>query len=205
MLRLTADDVADTARRRARQESVVSVAPGERPTELQALQALLLPSANNIAVVLARRASGSVAAFLRDMNRAAEDLGMTHTRYTDPSGFESTTVSTAADQVRLVEAAMGNRVLADIVATHQVWLPVAGVVRNTDTLLGTDGFVGGKTGSHDDAGGCFAFRAIRMIGGKRTTVTGVVLGQRGPQLIQAGLDAAEHLVDQLGPPAAPAG
>src|SRR3954452_4217511 len=44
---LTDADVADTDRRRRQEESVVSVAAGERLTELQALQALLLPSANN--------------------------------------------------------------------------------------------------------------------------------------------------------------
>src|SRR5207253_1277959 len=62
---------------------------------------------------------------------------------------------------------------------------------NTDRLLGYDGFVGVKTGSDDAAGGCFAFRAIRWIDGKRTTITGVVLGQPGHDRIAAGLAAAE--------------
>src|SRR5436309_7815702 len=57
---------------------------------------------------------------------------------------------------------------------------------NTDTLLGYNGFVGVKTGSDDAAGGCFAFRAIRWIDGKRTTITGVVLGQPGHDRIAAG-------------------
>src|SRR3954453_18083366 len=56
---LTGADVADTERRQRQQESVVSIAAGERLTELQALQALLLPSANNIAAVLARCDAGS--------------------------------------------------------------------------------------------------------------------------------------------------
>src|SRR5262249_12490016 len=51
---LTEADVADTDQRRRQQESLVPVAAGERLTERQALQALLLPSANNIAAVLAR-------------------------------------------------------------------------------------------------------------------------------------------------------
>jgi hypothetical protein len=59
-------------------------------------------------------------------------------------------------------------------------------VRNTNTLLGHDGFVGVKTGSDDAAGGCFAFRAVRWIEGKRTTITGVVLGQAGDNRIAAG-------------------
>jgi serine-type D-Ala-D-Ala carboxypeptidase (penicillin-binding protein 5/6) len=200
VIRLTEQDVSETAMRRARQESVVPVVAGERLTELQALQALLLPSANNIAVALARRVDGSVPAFVRDMNAAADDLGMTDTHYTDPSGYDDGTVSTAADQVRLVEAALRDPVLADIVGTHEVQLPVAGIVHNTDTLLGTDGFVGVKTGSHDAAGGCFAFRAVRTVDGRRTTITGVVLGQRGTNLIGAALAEAQRLVDQLAEP-----
>lgn len=200
-IQLTAADVRATALRRSRQESVVPVAAGERLTELQALQAVLLPSANNVSVVLARWSGGSVRLFVQDMNRAAHELGMTRTTYTDPSGFEASTVSTAADQLRLVEAAMRDPVLARIVGTPSVRLPVAGVVRNTDTLLGVDGFVGVKTGSHDAAGGCFAFRAIREVDGRRTVVTGVVLGQRGSDLIGSALAAAQRLADQLGPPA----
>src|SRR5262245_57533979 len=52
---LTDADVADTDRRRGQEESVVSIAAGEQLTELQALQALLLPAANNHAEVLALR------------------------------------------------------------------------------------------------------------------------------------------------------
>jgi len=131
------------------------------------------------------------------MNAAARSLGMTHTRYTDPSGYDDATVSTAADQVRIVDRAMRLPVFASIVATSSAMLPVAGIVHNTDTLLGQDGFVGVKTGSDDTAGGCFAFRAIRWTGGKRTTITGVVLGQPGPDQIAAGLAAAAAMVDRI--------
>ena len=113
------------------------------------------------------------------MNATARSLGMTHTRYTDPSGYDDATVSTAADQVRIVDRAMRLPVFASIVATPSATLPVAGTVHNTNRLLGHNGFVGVKTGSTAAAGGCFAFRAIRWIDGKRTTITGVVLGQPG--------------------------
>jgi D-alanyl-D-alanine carboxypeptidase (penicillin-binding protein 5/6) len=86
---------------------------------------------------------------------------------------------------------------ASIVATASATLPVAGTVRNTNSLLGHGGFVGVKTGSTDAAGGCFAFRAIRWIGGKRTTITGVVLGQPGQSQVAAGLMAAQAMVDRL--------
>lgn len=194
---LTLADVADTVRRRAQHESVVSVAAGERLTERQALQALLLPSANNIAAVLARWDAGSEERFVARMNDTARSLGMTHTRYTDPSGYDPATVSTAADQVRIVERAMRLRVFAKIVATRSVTLPVAGTVHNTNTLLGHNGFVGVKTGSDDAAGGCFAFRAVRRIDGRRTTITGVVLGQPGHNHLAAGLRAGDAMVHRI--------
>jgi D-alanyl-D-alanine carboxypeptidase (penicillin-binding protein 5/6) len=131
------------------------------------------------------------------MNVTARSLGMTHTRYTDPSGYDDATVSTAADQVRIVDRAMRLPVFAMIVATPRATLPVAGTVRNTDTLLGQNGFVGVKTGSTAAAGGCFAFRAVRWIDGKRTTITGVVLGVPGHDRIAAGLAAADLMVDRI--------
>jgi D-alanyl-D-alanine carboxypeptidase (penicillin-binding protein 5/6) len=194
---LTDADVDDTDRRRAHEESVVPVVAGERLTERQALQALLLPSANNIAVVLARWDAGSVYRFVARMNVAARSLGMTETRYTDPSGYDDATVSTAADQVRIVNEAMRLPAFARIVGTSSATLPVAGTVHNTDTLLGRGGFVGVKTGSDTAAGGCFAFRAIRWVDGKRTTITGVVLGQPGDDRITAALGAAYEMVDRL--------
>jgi serine-type D-Ala-D-Ala carboxypeptidase (penicillin-binding protein 5/6) len=194
---LTAADVADTYRRSAQQESVVPVAAGERLTERQALQALLLPSANNIAAVLARWDAGSADRFVARMNATARLLGMSQTRYTDPSGYDDATVSTAADQVRIVDRAMHLPAFASIVATPSATLPVAGTVHNTNTLLGHDGFVGVKTGSDDAAGGCFAFRALRRIDGKQTAITGVVLGQPGNDQIAAGLAAADGMVNRI--------
>ena len=194
---LTDDDVSDTDRRRAQDESLVSIAAGEELSEREALQALLLPSANNIAAALARWDAGSTDRFVGRMNATARSLGMTHTRYTDPSGYDDATVSTAADQLRIVERAMSLPVFASIVATPSATLPVAGTVHNTNLLLGRNGFVGVKTGSDAAAGGCFAFRAIRSIDGRRTTITGVVLGQPGRDRIAAGLAAADAMVDRI--------
>jgi D-alanyl-D-alanine carboxypeptidase (penicillin-binding protein 5/6) len=194
---LTDDDALDTERRRGQEESIVPVAAGEQLTELQALQALLLPSANNIAAVLARWDAGSEERFVTRMNATARSLGMAHTRYTDPSGYDDSTVSTAADQVRVVERALRVPVFASIVATPSALLPVAGIVHNTNTLLGRDGFVGVKTGSDDAAGGCFAFRAVRWTAGTRRTITGVVLGQPGRDQIAAGLAAGGAMVDRI--------
>lgn len=185
--------------RRGRRGSIVSVAAGERLSERHALPALLLPSANNIAAVLARWDAGSVGRFVARMDVTARSPGLTHTRYTDPSGYADTTVSTAAEQVLVADRAMRLPTFASIVSTPSATLPFAGLVRNTNTntLLGRGGFVGIKTGSDDAAGGCFAFRAVGRIDGKRTTITGVVLGRPGEDQIAAGLGTAAAMVDRI--------
>jgi D-alanyl-D-alanine carboxypeptidase (penicillin-binding protein 5/6) len=197
VLAVTAADVGDTARRRSQDQSLIPVTVDERLTERQALQALLIPSANNIAVMLAKYDRGGVAAFVAEMNAQAKALGMLRTTYTDPSGFRPDTVSTAADQLKLLAVAMRQPVIAEIVGRAEVTLPVAGTVSNTDTLLGRDGFVGVKTGSDDDAGGCFMFDSRQVIQGHLIHVVGVVLGQRAGPLIPAALTAAERLVDSV--------
>jgi serine-type D-Ala-D-Ala carboxypeptidase (penicillin-binding protein 5/6) len=191
---VTDDDVADTERRVRRDESIVHVAAGETLTERQALIAILLPSANNVAAMLARASAGSQDAFVARMNDMAQALGMRHTIYTDPSGFDEGTRSTADDQLILAQRAMQVPEFASLVALRSGVLPVAGAVHNTDSLLGTDGFVGIKTGSDDAAGGCFMFR-VRRAGGD---LTGVVLGRRGHNLIAAGLNAAQDLAASVG-------
>ena len=159
--------------------------------------AILLPSANNVAVLVARQVAGSVASFVAEMNHTAHALGMSHTTYTDPSGYDAGTVSTALDQLRLAQLVAKDKTLADMMATRSYSLPVAGEVTNTNALLGHDGFVGMKTGSDDAAGGCFMFRAEWHTESGNISVTGVVLGQRGHNLITAGLYAAKQLVDRL--------
>jgi D-alanyl-D-alanine carboxypeptidase (penicillin-binding protein 5/6) len=163
----------------AANESLIPVRAGERLTERQALEALLLPSADNMAQILARWDAGSPAAFLRKMNAAAARLGMRHTRYTDPSGYDPSTVSTAPDQVKLAKAAMRARAFAAIVAEATAVVPVAGTVHNRNTLLGTDGVTGIKTGSATYSGGCLLFAAVQTIASRRVTLYGTVLGQPG--------------------------
>src|SRR5204862_5283623 len=130
-------------------QSIVDVRAGEQLAEREALMAILLPSANNVAVLVARQDAGSVASFVAEMNRAARALGMSHTTYTDPSGYDDGTVSTALDQLRLAQVAAEDETLAAMMATRTYGLPVAGEVTNTNKLLGPDGFVGMKPGSDE--------------------------------------------------------
>lgn len=204
-LTVTRRDVADTNRRAAEGQSVVAVRAGERLSERDALMAMLLPSANNVATMLARFDAGSVPAFVAEMNATAHSLGMAATTYTDPSGFDPRTASTAADQLKLARAIAHNRTFDRMVRTRTYRLPVVGVVHNTDILLGTEGFVGTKTGSDDPAGSCFMFRVRRWIvrhrRGRMVTIIGVVLGQPGDNLIVSGQYAARQLVDAVAPAA----
>lgn len=194
---MSQEDAELSATDSAEGQSFVPVQAGDVLTERDALEALLLPSANNIAIALANYSAGSVDAFVDEMNQQAASLHMTHTTYTDPSGYDDTTVSTARDQLKLARVAMANHTFAQIVAMPEAVLPAVGVVKNTDTLLGRDGFVGGKTGSDSAAGGCFMFKAVREVRGHRYTFLGVVLGQRGGPLIDAALVAADDLVNSI--------
>jgi D-alanyl-D-alanine carboxypeptidase (penicillin-binding protein 5/6) len=127
---------------------------------------------------------------------------MSRTTYTDPSGYDDGTVSTALDQLRLARVVAKDETLAAMMATRTYSLPVAGQVTNTNALLGHDGFVGMKTGSDQAAGGCLMFRAVWPTASGNRSVIGVVLGQRGGNLLAAGLQAAKQLVDRLAPSAA---
>ncbi|MGA5103228.1 D-alanyl-D-alanine carboxypeptidase family protein [Streptomyces cellulosae] len=179
-------------------ESTVVVTPGDRRTERELLQLLLLPSANNIARLLARWDAGSEEAFVRKMQRAAQDLGMRDTTYTDASGIASATTSTAADQLKLAREAMRNPVLRDIVATRETTVPGAGPVANTNTLLGASGVVGLKTGSSTPAGGNLLWAAETD---GTHLLLGAVLHQRAnttpAEGLTAALEASRTLIDGL--------
>lgn len=196
---VNAAEVADYQARQAEAQSVLAVTAGEVLTELQLLEGLLVASGNNLAAILADYDSGSLSGFVAKMNATARALGMTNTTYTDPSGLNPTTVSTAADQLLLVAHAMADPVFARIVDMRSVTLPVAGTVANFNTAVGTSGYIGVKTGSDSEAGGCLAFADQQHVDGRRVTVLGVVLGQDVGQvltstLIQAAIGAATPLV-----------
>lgn len=188
-----AQDEAQSAR--STDESTVPVMAGQRLTERQLLAAMLIPSGNNIARLLARWDAGSQLAFVPKMNAAAASLHMGQTFYTGASGVEDSTVSTAADQLLLARAAMANEVIASIVAVRSMRIPgVPGTIVNTNTLLGRDGVVGLKTGSTSAAGGALMW-AARTRGDR--LIIGVVLYQQQGGSAAAGLDAALSASQEL--------
>jgi serine-type D-Ala-D-Ala carboxypeptidase (penicillin-binding protein 5/6) len=200
VIRIGPEEAAAYASQVSSGDSLVRVAAGEIITERQALEALLLPSADNMAWILARWDAGSQAVFVRRMNTIARQLGMTATTYTDPSGLDPSTTSTAEDLVRLGAAAMRLPALAAIVAMRTAEIPVAGVVRNYNTLLGHDGISGLKTGSTDAAGGCVLLAAWRQVGGRKKLIIAATLGQPGTlrAMLPNALEAGNALVLSLG-------
>jgi D-alanyl-D-alanine carboxypeptidase (penicillin-binding protein 5/6) len=163
-------------------QSLVPVRSGEVLTERQALQALMLASADNMAKILGRWDAGSVPAFLKKMNAQSKALGMTHTHYTDPSGYDKRTKSTVGDQMKLANAAMRLPGFQAVVSQRTAVIPVAGKIKNFNKLLGEPGVVGIKTGSMSAAGGCLLFAAKSKVAGRTVTILGTVLGQRSGQV-----------------------
>lgn len=191
-------DVATYRQDLAAGDSVVAVQPGEQLSERQALEALLIPSGDNIATLLADWDAHSETAFVAKMNAAAKDLHLAGTHYTDSSGVAPGSESTAESQVRLAMLDMTNPAFRSVVDMAQVTLPIAGVQYNVNALVGKDGIVGVKTGFTTTAGGCFVFAADTTIGGKAQTIVGAVLHQYGtaaqPSALTEAFDAAKSLL-----------
>ncbi|MYR57801.1 D-alanyl-D-alanine carboxypeptidase, partial [Streptomyces sp. SID625] len=155
-----------------------TVKAGQTLTEKQALSAVMIPSANNIARLLARWDAGSEAAFVKKMNDTAKELGMTNTTYTDPSGLKETTVSTAEDQVKLGNQVVQNPALVAITSAASWTDPSGKNWPNWNELPYRMGAIGIKTGSTTAAGGNLLFAARKKAGGETVTVVGAILGQR---------------------------
>lgn len=158
-------------------DSNLELVRGETLTERQLLEALLIPSADNVADIFAKWVSGSEARFVTLMNETAASLGLAGTHYSDASGVDPRSVSTAADQAELAALLMENPVVRSIVSLSHVVFPVEGQVWNYNPALGVDGIVGVKSGFTDAAGGCLATAAWREVSGRRVLLVAVVTGQ----------------------------
>jgi len=193
--RAMADQYAEAVKN---DESSVAVKAGEQITERQALEAMMLASAGDMADILAMWNKGSVNAFAAEMNTQARALGMTDTDYTDPTGLAASTVSTMADQLKLAEAVQTVPALTSIVAERSAQVPVAGEVDNINVDLGTDSIDGIKTGTTAAAGSCLLFSAHVQVGGRTLTILGIVLGMPGSTGTPwTALDATKRLVESV--------
>ncbi|MCX2925603.1 D-alanyl-D-alanine carboxypeptidase [Streptomyces sp. NEAU-W12] len=191
------DDLAEE-QSDAGQESTVNVTAGDEISQREALEAVLIASANNVARLLARWDAGSEEAFVEKMNKTAEDLGMTNTTYTDPSGLNNTTVSTAVDQVKLARAAMKQPAFREIAAMMS-YDDYKGVNHpNWNQLVGSNGVVGIKTGTTTSALGNLVFAAKEDVDGEIRTIVGAVVrqpaGGADNTILAGALSAGDRLI-----------
>ena len=158
--------------------SVLAINSGEQISEYQMLEALMLPSANNLADSLAIWAFGSLKDYRSFATNYARQLGLTDTHLgSDASGMAADSTSTAHDLVLIGKAAIRNPLLANIVGLPSTAdIPGAGTVKNVNFLLGTNGIVGIKTGNTDQAGGVFLSASNTMVDKKPITIVTAVLG-----------------------------
>lgn len=155
----------------------MNLQPGDRLSLRDALYSALLGSDNLAALGIAdhvgrallaqRGASGEpVGTFVREMNRLAEAVGMTQTRFVNPHGLEAQRgqgYSTAADMARLSIYAMRRNAITFIVRQQDRQISVSGAngkrtfrIPNTNKLVGEPGILGIKTGTTNAAGPCLA-------------------------------------------------
>jgi serine-type D-Ala-D-Ala carboxypeptidase (penicillin-binding protein 5/6) len=132
-------------------EILLGLRQGERIKVRDLLYAAMLSSANDAANALAVGVSGSVSAFVTEMNRTAQRLGLTQTHYANPIGFDDPgNYSSANDLVTLASILLRDRLFARIVNTRSTTLQSGDrprTVSNRNSLLGRAEWVDGvKTG-----------------------------------------------------------
>lgn len=160
--------------------SQLGLVAGERITVEDLLYALLLQSANDAAIALAEHVSGTVEAFVAEMNRHASRLGLRNTRFASPNGLDNTGFSSARDLVTMTRAAFAHPLFETIVATRFRKIPSPSgpsrVIQNRNVLLWLyPGAIGGKTGFTTPAGFCLVAAAER----EGVRLVAVVLGEPG--------------------------
>jgi len=160
-------------------ESCLKVVQGEKLTEYQLLEGLVVHSAGNYATMLADLVGGTTPKFVALMNRVAFNLGLGRTHYADPAGINPQSRSTADAQARLVTLLMQNPVFAQVASLSTATLPVVGTVGSYTPLIGTHGVVGVKSGITKPAGGCDILALQVTEGSSSVLIYAVVLGQQG--------------------------
>jgi len=192
---IAATDVAIYDNYVAQNGSVIPVTLGEKLTERQALEALMVPSANNIADSLVRWVFGSQADYRTYATRYISAHGLSQTTIgSDASGYDPSTVSSASDLTKLGLLALQNPVLMDIASEKSTALPVVGRVQNYNTILGINGITGLKTGNNDADPGAFLFTATLRVGSKDITATGAVMGAAD---LRSALQSATQLASSM--------
>lgn len=173
------------------------VVVGEKISQYQMLQSMMLPSSNNAADSLAIWAFGSLVNYKKAAQVFLKEHGLAQTTVGgDASGLGAGTTSTASDLAKIAKLALDNLVLRQIVMQKTAIIPVAGEVKNTNKLLGQDGFLGIKTGHTDESGGVYVFASEHKIADLKPPV--IIYGAiQGASTIDDALEDARLLVHSV--------
>lgn len=159
---------------------------GSRLPRREVLRIALMSSENFAAYTLARTYPGGYDAFVAAMNVRARTLGMVNTRFVDPTGLSSENVSTAADLVRLANAAANYPVIGEYSTTGYYRAEFRGPryslsFGNTNPLVHRESWAVSlsKTGYLNEAGRCLMM-VSEMAGRRVVTVLLDSLGTRSP-------------------------
>ena len=159
LLTITNDDKDDLRHSRSR------LPVGTRLPREQALLLALLASENRAAHALGRTFPGGLPAFVQAMNAKAAELGLSGSRFEDPTGLSSGNVATAWDLARIIEAAYRYPEIRDFTTRPQTTLQSGrrniqfpntnALVRNPRWNIGLS-----KTGYIEEAGRCLVMQAM---------------------------------------------
>ena len=142
--------------------STADIRKGETQTLRNLLYAMMLPSANEAAYIVADyMGGGSIDNFVAMMNEEAARIGCTGTTFADPCGLDTNNVTTARDAYLILRALTSYDIFATVVSTpsydmgtnDRYTTPGTYVIQNTDKMLNEGSAYyrsyvrGGKTGS----------------------------------------------------------
>ena len=148
--------------------SSIYLVEGESLTLEQLLYALLLESANDVAVAIAVGLSGSVGAFADQMNFVVHELALKNTHFVNPHGLDDEEhYTTAYELACLAQYALQNTLIRTIVGTRKHTIPHPGdvgarlLINHNKLLRLYDGCIGVKTGFTKRSGRCLVSAAER--------------------------------------------
>lgn len=182
---MTSADVSLYNRYLAQNGSISPVRSGLVFTQHELMELSLVRSADNYAASLAVWAYGSMDAYLAAAKSWVAAHQMPSMTITDPTGIDLSDAASAADLLTLGKLALADPVIAGIVSMKSVTIHDVGTLKNTNSLLGSLGIVGIKTGTLTGAGSNLLFASEHKVDGEKVTIVGVVLGGSTHAIIDA--------------------
>lgn len=135
---------------------------GDTLTADEVMDAVMVYSANDAAVMMAESVAGSVDAFAELMNQKAKELGALNSNFVSPNGLEGNSnnhnITTAYDLAMIAKAAYQNDWVREASGLDKTSVMLDGkkiYIETRNKILGVDGNVGGKTGNETKSGHCF--------------------------------------------------